>query len=530
MRGERAIFARNPVKPCYRRCVLVPLAMQIVSVLISTLDALIVTYVLVFFAINVAFVLMSMRRIGDELAGEEVSPAIDRQNDRFMPHVTLLVPAYNEEVTICESIRSLLRLRYPSFEIVICNDGSKDKTIQELLRAFHFVRTEIEYDEQIATAPIRGFYEVRGALPKGLKRLILIDKENGGKADALNAAINVAQGEYVTSMDADSLLTPDALLLAARRIVVDREGIVAVGVQVGISNGSVVSDGRVVEMRLPKTWIGRFQIVEYMRSFAQGRVAFGALKSLLVLSGVFALMRRDLVVAVGGFLTKRMRSRVGLEYCGEGGHTVCEDMEIVVRLHRYLLDKKLPGKIAIMPFATAWTEAPENYRDIGKQRSRWYRGLWEVLTYHRVMMFNPRYRQVGLFSLPYQLVFEALAPVIECAGYLTLALTLALDILSARALLSFLALAGAINLALSTLSVLMCIRSERGSAGAVQGLSLFRYERLRDVLVLLLAGFLSNLGYRQYLVAWQLKGLYDFLKGKQGWDKFARKGFAPRPA
>jgi cellulose synthase/poly-beta-1,6-N-acetylglucosamine synthase-like glycosyltransferase len=502
--------------------------MQFVAVFLSLLDTLIVGYVGLFFAVNLVFVFLSMRRIGGELAGEQVRPAMGRVNDRFLPHVTLLVPAYNEEVTICESIRSLLRLRYPSFEIVICNDGSKDRTVEELLRAFHFVRTELEYDEQLASAPIRGFYEVRGPLPDGLKRLILIDKDNGGKADALNACINVAQGDYVTSMDADSLLTPDALLLAAARIVEDREGVVAVGVQVGISNGSLVENGRVVEMRLPKTWIGRFQIVEYMRSFAQGRVAFAALRSLLVLSGVFALMRRDLVLAIGGFLTKRMRSRVGIEYCGAGVHTVCEDMEIVVRLHRYMLDKGLPGKIAILPFPTAWTEAPENYRDIGKQRSRWYRGLWEVLNYHRSMIFNPRFRQIGLFSLPYQLLFEALAPVIECAGYVVLLFTMLLGVLSAKALLSFLALAAAVNLALSTLSVLLCIYSERGAEANTAGLSLFRYDRLRDVLVLLFAGFLSNVGYRQYLVAWQLKGLWDFIKGKQGWDKFARKGFAPR--
>jgi len=502
--------------------------MPFVTFLLSTLDTLIVAYVAAFFLINLGFVALSMRGIAAELAGEHVRPAMGRVTDRFLPHVTLLVPAYNEEVTICESIRSLLRLRYPYFEIVICNDGSKDKTVGELLRAFHFVRTEIEYDEQLATAPIRGFYEVRGPLPEGMKRLILIDKDNGGKADALNACINVAQGDYVTSMDADSLLTPDALLLAARRIVDDREGVVAVGVQVGISNGSVVEDGRVVQMRLPKTWIGRFQIVEYMRSFAQGRVAFAALRSLLVLSGVFALMRRDLVLAIGGFLTKRMQSRVGIEYCGAHMHTVCEDMEIVVRLHRYLLDKGLRGKIEILPFPTAWTEAPENYRDIGKQRSRWYRGLWEVLSHHRAMIFNPRFRQIGLFSLPYQLFFEALAPVVECAGYVVLLLTLVLNVLSLGALLCFLGLALAINLALSTLSVLLCVYSERGSETSAQGLSLFRYDRLTDVLVLLFAGFLSNIGYRQYLVAWQLKGLWDFIKGKQGWDKFARKGFAPR--
>jgi cellulose synthase/poly-beta-1,6-N-acetylglucosamine synthase-like glycosyltransferase len=503
--------------------------MPLVSSLLTVLDALVVGYVLVFFAVNLGFVGLSLRAIRRELAGEDVRPAMARARDRFLPQVTLLVPAYNEEVTICDSINSLLKLRYPSFEIVICNDGSKDKTVDVLLRQFHFVRTELDYDEQLACAKIKGFYEVRGPLPEGLRRLVLIDKENGGKADALNAAINVAQGEFVTSMDADSLLTPDALLLAARPIVDDRDGVVAVGVQVGISNGSLVEDGRVVEMRLPRAWIARFQIVEYMRSFAQGRIAFAALRSLLVLSGVFALMRRDLVIAIGGFLTKTMRAKVGIEYCGAGAHTVCEDMEIVVRLHRYLLDKGLPGKIEILPFPTAWTEAPENYQDIGKQRSRWYRGLLEVLNYHRVMMFNPRFRQIGLFSLPYQLVFEAMAPIIECAGYVVLLVTLALGVLSVKSLLTFLALAAAINLCLSALSVMLCVYSERAASAGGAGLSLFRYERLSDVLVLLGAGFLSNFGYRQYLVAWQLKGLWDFMKGKQGWDKFARKGFAPRP-
>lgn len=499
--------------------------MHVVAPLLTILDAFVVGYVLLFFGINLVFVGLSLRSIRRDLAVEDVRPALERVHDRFLPTVTLLVPAYNEEVTICESIKSLLRLQYPSFEIVICNDGSKDKTVEVLLRHFHFVRTELDYDPQLACAKIRGFYEVRGPLPPGLRRLVLIDKENGGKADALNAAINVSQGEFVTSMDADSLLTPDALLLAARPIVEDREGVVAVGVQVGISNGSLVENGRVVEMRLPSTWIARFQIVEYMRSFAQGRVAFAALRSLLVLSGVFALMRRDLVVAIGGFLTKTMQAKVGIEYCGAGVHTVCEDMEIVVRLHRYLLDKGLPGKIGILPFPTAWTEAPENYKDIGKQRSRWYRGLLEVLSYHRAMIGNPKFRQVGLFSLPYQLLFEALAPIIECLGDIVLLITLVLGVLSFKSLFTFLALAAAINLSLSALSVLLCIYTEAGPRGA--GLSLFRYERTRDLLVLLLAGFVSNFGYRQYLVAWQLKGLWDFLKGKQGWDKFARKGFAP---
>ncbi|HKQ70091.1 MAG TPA: glycosyltransferase family 2 protein [Polyangiaceae bacterium] len=501
--------------------------MHALSLLILVLDSCAVLYVLSHFVINLAMVGVSLKQISRDLKNEHVRPALTTAHGRFLPRITLLVPAYNEEVTIVESIRSLLRLRYPSFEIIICNDGSKDRTVETLRRAFHFVRTEIEHNEVLSTSKVRGFYEARGALPQGLERLILIDKENGGKADALNAAINVARGEYVTSMDADSLLIPEALLMAARSIVEHKEGIVAIGAQVGISNGSRVEDGRVVEMRMPKSWIARFQIVEYMRSFAQGRVALAAMDSLLVLSGVFALMRRDMVLAVGGFLTKGIRAKVGIEYCGVGAHTVCEDMEIIVRLHRYLHDKGLPGKIAMLPFPTAWTECPENLRDLGKQRGRWYRGLLEVLVYHRHIIFRPRFGAIGMFAMPYQLVFEALAPVVEFLGVLALTATALLGLLSPRALFSFLAFAMASNVCLSTLSVLLCIRSERGTRGHGQGLALFPYERLWDASLLFITGFVSNFGYRQYLVAWQLKGLWDFLKGKKGWDKFARKGFAP---
>jgi len=501
--------------------------MRILQTGLSFLDACIVLYMGSYFAINIAFVVVSHLRIRRALRTEHLLPAMGSKGSHFLPHITLLVPAYNEEVTIAESVKSLLRLQYPSFEIVICNDGSKDKTVEVLRRAFHFVRTEIEYEPHLACAEIRAFYESRMTLPPGLKRLLLIDKANGGKADALNASINAAQGDYVTSMDADSLLTPDALLLAARPIADAPGKVVAVGVQVGISNGSLVENGRVVEMRLPKSWLARFQIVEYMRSFAQGRVAFAALESLLILSGVFALMRRDYVVAVGGFLTKGMKTRIGVEYCGEGAHTVCEDMEIVVRLHRYLLDKGLPGTIEILPFATAWTECPENMKDLGKQRSRWYRGLLEVLLYHRAILFRRRFRRIGVFSMPYQLFFEALAPQVELVGYLSLIVTAAAGVLSSKALLTFLALAMALNLCLSTLSILLCIRSEKAVLAKTDALPLFAYKRTRDLILLFVAGFVSNLGYRQYLVAWQLKGFYDFLKGKKGWDKFARKGFAP---
>jgi cellulose synthase/poly-beta-1,6-N-acetylglucosamine synthase-like glycosyltransferase len=225
-----------------------------------------------------------------------------------------------------------------------------------------------------------------------------------------------------------------------------------------------------------------------------------------------------------------VQSKLCIEYCSEGAHTVCEDMEIVVRLHRWLLDKGMPGRIVCLPFAIAWTEAPENYRDLGKQRARWYRGLWEVIVYHRAIVFRPQYRQIGLFAMPYQLVFEALAPPLECLGYLLLVITAIFGALSPAALFSFLGLAMAMNFCLSTLSILLCTFSASNMRGPHESAALVAYPRAKDTVILVLVGLVSNLGYRQYLVLWQLRGLYDFLKGNKGWDKFGRKGFAPAPA
>ena len=489
------------------------------------MDTLIATYLVAFFAINFWFLTLSAARVRRLLLRDQIRPPVRDRKSPFLPPLTLLVPAYNEEVTCEDSVKSLLRLDYPCYEVIICNDGSKDNTVEVLKQAFGFVRTDVNYHPLLATAPVRGLYQATCPLPPNVKRLVLIDKANGGKADALNAAINAAEGIYVSSMDADSVLEPDALLRSMQAVADDPSRVVAIGTQVGLSNGSRIEAGEVKELKVPTKWIARFQVAEYMRSFTQGRTALGQINSLLILSGVFALMRRDLIVAAGGFLTKHVRGRLVEEYCGAGAHTVCEDMEIVVRLHRYLLDRDREGIVTFLPHPAAWTEAPEVYRDLGKQRGRWYRGLLEVLWYHRAMMFNRRYGRIGLFSLPYQLVFEAAAPIIEALGYMLVPLTLLLGLLSVGHAVAFMCLAAAMNVLLTTASVMVSVRSHQ-AGGAGEGRALFGYRRLRDYLLLAVTGVIGNFGYRQYLVWWQLKGLRDFLKGRKDWDKFARKGFA----
>ena len=501
--------------------------MHAFTVVLRVMDAIVVAYVVLFFSINAYFMLVSRVEVSRKLRRETFRPPVRDAGNPFFPLLTLLVPAYNEDVTCVDSVRSLLRLDYPNYEIVICNDGSKDRTVEVLRAAFGFERSDINYHPELETAPIHGLYEATCALPPNVNRLLLVDKANGGKADALNAAINASQGVFVSSMDADSLLEPDALLRAMQAVADDPNHVVAIGTQVGLSNGSKVENGQVTELRLPTTWIGRFQIVEYMRSFTHGRTALGQLDSLLVLSGVFALIRRDLIVTIGGFLTRRVTRRVVQEYCGVGAHTVCEDMEIVVRLHRYLLDRNRKGRILIEPRPVAWTEAPEIYGDLGKQRSRWYRGLLEVLRYHKGMLFRRRYGRIGMFSLPYQVLFEAAAPVVEAFGYVLVPLSALFGVFSFAYAAAFLLLATALNIALSAAALVISVRADGDGRTSAERPSLFSYPRATDTLVLFGCAFLSNFGYRQYLLYWQLRGLRDFLRGRKDWDKFARKGFAP---
>lgn len=497
---------------------------DIVVEIIWYTDFIIIAFLLVYNFLHFVFLWASFAEVRTWIARPLWEARQQLNNSPFLPSITLLVPAYNEEVTIVESLRSLLRLEYPRFEIVIVNDGSKDSTVQVLQDAFGFVRSEIDFHPSLPSAFVRGKYEA--VVPEGsqARRLVLLDKENGGKADALNAAINAAKGDFVCSMDADSLLVPDALIQLIIPILEDVNSTIAVGGQVVASNGCEVAGGKLLRTGIPKTWIARFQLVEYIRSFTQGRTALSRFNAVLILSGVCALFQRDLLMRVGGFLTPRMTNRIGIEYCGEESETVCEDMEVVLRLHRYLIDTGMYGRVIFFPMPIAWTEVPEEYISLGKQRGRWYRGLWECIFYHRGVLFRPRYKQLGLFAMPYQFLFEALAPLMEGLGYVIVPVSWALGILDLKFLLLFLSVALGLNILISCLSVMLGVWSEGRVRRGGFAESLLPFS-VWDVTKLMFYGVLANLGYRQYIVWYQVKGFKDFLAGKKSWDKFARKGF-----
>jgi cellulose synthase/poly-beta-1,6-N-acetylglucosamine synthase-like glycosyltransferase len=406
--------------------------------------------------------------------------------------VSIIAPAYNEEITIGESVKSLLMLEYPEFEVIVVNDGSKDNTLEKLRLGFnlHLVPTDIE--EKVPCKQLLGVYR-----SPDNPNLVVIDKINGGKADALNAGINVSKYPLICAIDADSLIEGNALLRVTKPFLERSERTVAVGGIVRVANGCTIEAGRVVHVGLSHAWLPLIQTVEYLRAFLFGRSGLSALNSLLIISGAFGVFRKDVVTAVGGY----RRDTVG------------EDIELVVRIHRYLQEQGQKYEMVFLPDPVCWTEVPESLKALGQQRNRWQRGLIDALRIHRRMMLNPRYGTTGMIAFPYFTLFEMLAPVVEMLGYIIITLSYALGMVNFLFFALFLAIAILAGVILST------------GAMILEELFYRRYPKTSDIIRLVAAAFLENFGYRQLTLWWRLKGCWDYFSGKTVWGKMERKGF-----
>jgi cellulose synthase/poly-beta-1,6-N-acetylglucosamine synthase-like glycosyltransferase len=407
------------------------------------------------------------------------------------PPISIVAPMYNEEATSVQSVQSLLALSYQHYEVIMVNDGSKDNTLDVVIASFDMERLVRYPTANIPCAPIRGVYRSRQH-----RNLWLIDKENGGKADALNSGINYCSKPLFCAIDADTVLDKDALLRIVRPFIEDSTTIAAGGI-IRIVNDCPVHRGRVADVRMPKNRLARYQVLEYLRAFLAGRVGWDALGMVLIISGAFGLFKRSAVVESGGYATD----------------TVGEDMELVVRLHRHFRETKRRYSIRFIGDPVAWTECPESTRVLGRQRDRWQRGLTQVLTRHRKMLLNPRYGRIGMFAYPYFFFLEMIGPAIEIVGYVVFLLAIITGSISWIHAAAFFAVAVVLGVVLSVLSVVL------------EEISFRRYNRTTDLLRLFWLAIEENFGYRQLNTWWRLKGLYSQLRGRTEWGEMKRKGF-----
>lgn len=467
-------------------------AYGIISVLVAIFNVIVLAYFLIlnlFYLVMTIAAFFALRKYARRMKAVDVGALMLKAG---APPVTLLAPAYNEEATCIESTKALLSLNYPEYEVLIINDGSKDNTLNVLIEGSEMLPAERAPLAKLKSAPVRGIYR-----SKYQPNLWLIDKENGGKADALNGGVNHCRTPLFCAMDADTLLERDALMRVVRPFLEDETTLAAGGI-IRIVNDCTIRSGAVEEIRLPRNMLAKFQVLEYLRAFLSGRMGWSAINATLIISGAFGVFKRSAVVEVGGYATD----------------TVGEDMELVVKLHRSFRERKIPYNITFVPDPVAWTECPESTKILGRQRDRWQRGLFEVLTRHKVMFMNPRYGRIGLVAYPYFFVLEMLGPAIEMPGYFLFALTLLFGTVSSSYLVAFLMVAIVFGFALSIFSI------------ALEELTFRRYPKFTDLLKLFLLAIVENIGYRQLTIYWRIHGFISALRKVEGWGKMERKGFA----
>jgi len=409
--------------------------------------------------------------------------------------VSVIVPAYNEGAGIVAAVQAMTALRYPRYEIVVVDDGSTDDTFELLRNQFDLVEVpRVVPDEVPYRTQVLSVHVARG----NPEALTVVRKTNGGKSDALNVGINLARHPLVCMVDADSVLDPDALLSVAKPFGDDPLRVAACGGVVRIANGCRVIGGRVVDVRMPRQWLVRVQVVEYLRAFLMGRTGWSRLGGLVVISGAFGIFRRDLVVKVGGMAYD----------------TIGEDAELVVRLHHYLRERGEDYRVIFVAEPVSWSEAPSSLKVLGRQRRRWHRGIAEILSKHRRMIGNPRYGRIGLVALPYYVVFELLAPFVELGALVLLPLGLWAHAVDLAFAWRFAVVAYGYGLLISLLSLF------------IEEVSFHRYPRWSDLLRGVLAAILENFGYRQLLAVWQVSGAVGAWRGRQAvWGTMHRLGF-----
>lgn len=454
-----------------------------------------------------AILIMSSYLILAYLSAKELNSYLKRNSfvdyevlltSEMAPKLSLIAPAYNEGFTIEENVKSLLSLNYNHYQAIVVNDGSKDNSMEILIKKYDLVLSDIEIHPQIETKEIKGIYRSRNA---AFKKLIVVDKENGGKADALNAGLNIAEYPYVVCIDVDCILDKDALLKLAKPFLESNgKRIIATGGVVRIANQCVIKNGRMVEVNVPDVMLSRIQVLEYLRAFLLGRMAWGRLDGLLLISGAFGAFDKEIALLSGGYSTK----------------TVGEDMELVVRMRRYMLENKLPYSVSYIPDPLCWTEAPEDFKIFKKQRSRWMRGTIETLSFHKKMFLNPNYKLLGLISVPYWTLFEFLAPAIEFIGIITTLVFLILGLLNWHFFILLLLFVYTFAIFFSVIA-LYC--EER---------TYHKYPKQADFLKLLLAAFIEPFYFHPMTVYAALVGYKDKVLGTKGWGEMTRKGFTKK--
>ncbi len=463
---------------------------EIVNASILIFAVLIMSSYLILAAISIKF-------LKDYLSANNFVDYTVLLSSEYAPSLSLIAPAYNEGKTIEENIQSLLSLNYSNYEVIIVNDGSKDNSMEIMIQAYQLEKYSGFHPScHLQTKKINDIYKSKNP---AFKKLIVVDKANGGKSDALNVGINISRHPYIVCIDVDCIIERDALLKMAKPFMENTRGrVIATGGVIRIANSCKVSNGKLVEVNVPDPILPRIQVIEYLRAFLLGRMAWAKLDGLLLISGAFGMFDKEVAIRAGGY----------------DHSTVGEDMELVMRMRRYMIEMKQKYTVSFIPDPLCWTEAPDNFLILKKQRSRWTRGTMESLWAHRIMCFNSSYKVLGLLSFPYWLVFEYMAPLIEFFGLIITLLFFCFGFISFKFFCLLLLFGYSFAVMISSLALL------------TEEYTFHQYPRLKDYFKLLLVALIEPFFFHPFVVYCALKGNYEKIKGVKSWGEMTRGGFS----
>lgn len=453
-------------------------------------QTLILIYMFIVIGVYVIMLIFSLIELyrGRNISRESVDEEL--QDVDYVYPLSILVPAYNESINIINTVQSLLSSRYPEYEIIIINDGSKDDTLEVAITHFKMKKVHRVIQTTLPSKDVRGVYQSTID-----PRILMIDKENGGKADSLNSGINLSKYPYFCSIDGDCILGETSLVQVMEAFVKD-PNVIAAGGNVKIANGSDIQMGTLMHYGMSDKPLVMMQVIEYFRAFLMGRITFSRFNMVFIISGAFSIFSKKEVVEVGGYLRD----------------TIGEDMELVVRLHRLIRKKQKSKKIKFLPYPVCWTEAPETYQQLKRQRSRWHQGLMESLWRNKQIFANPKYGKLGFIAFPYFLFIECLGPIIEFAGYLYVIFaffTGGVYLEFALLLLLLFVINGAL---FSMVSVIM------------ESWLMKRYISVKDIWRLFVLAITEIFWYKPCTLWFRLLGLWNYARGKSSWGEMVRKG------
>lgn len=429
------------------------------------------------------------------------------------PGISVIAPAFNEGITIISNVRSLLTFNYPKYEVIIINDGSTDDTLEKLVDEFELVQVDYAYREKLLSKPVKRIFK---STNPAYDKLVVIDKINGkSKADASNAGINVAAFDYFLCTDVDCILDKDTLIKLIKpfmdaetsttrevngdiQIQEDYKRVIACGATLRMVNSCEVDEGLMIRVRPPRRILPRFQEMEYIRAFVLGKMGWDRINSVPNVSGGLGMFDKDIAIKAGGY----------------DSLSLAEDMDLITRMGAFMTDNRKKYSVKYVPITLCWTEGPTTLKVFGRQRSRWGRGLAQLMSTHRKILFNPRYGRMGIIVFPYHFFFELLAPIIEFLGilfYIYLIVTRQINWPNAIILIVFVY---TYSVMITTVALLW------------DQITFKYYKTWGETIGLCLMAFLEPFLYHPLIMFFALKGYFNFIIGKKHvWGNMQRQGF-----